>query len=80
MATPDDGLAAVVYGPSEVTTTVRGGATVTHRGTDRLSVPRERLAGRCSCKRAARFPLVLRIPGVGRRRQRHGERASPSRA
>ncbi len=41
MATPDDGLAAVVYGPSEVTTTVRGGKTVTDRGSDRLSVPRK---------------------------------------
>lgn len=62
MATPDDGLAAVAYGPSEVTGIVRGGvrATITEdteypfRGKIRFTVNPES---------AARFPLLLRIPG-----------------
>ena len=62
MATPDQGLAAIAYGPSEVSTLVKGGTSVTiseqteypFRDTVMLSL---KLAG------AATFPLVLRIPG-----------------
>ena len=62
MATPDGGLAAIAYGPSTVTANVAGNTAVTiqeetnypFRDTIRLTV---------KSARAARFPLVLRIPG-----------------
>ena len=62
MATPDEGLAAIAYGPSEVTTLVRGGVPVTlnedteypFRGAVTLTV---------KPARPARFPLVMRVPG-----------------
>ena len=62
MATADDGLAAVAYGPSEVHATVRGGVHASiveeteypFRDTIRLQVNLEKNAG---------FPLTLRIPG-----------------
>lgn len=61
-ATPDGGLAAMLYGPCEVTATVAGGAAVTIREvtgypfdeTVRLEL---KLAGPAS------FPLRLRVPG-----------------
>jgi DUF1680 family protein len=61
MATPDDGLAAVAYGPSEVTSAVRGGALVKiaedteypFRGTVRLKV---------NPSSPVWFPLELHIP------------------
>ncbi len=61
MATPDDGLAAIAYGPSEVRAQVKGGLTVgiveeteyPFRDTIRLQVnPTAETA----------FPLVLRVP------------------
>ncbi len=61
MASPDGGLAAVVYGPSEVKAKVAGGATVTiseatdypFDGTIRFTVQAEQ---------AVEFPLYLRVP------------------
>jgi hypothetical protein len=61
MATPDDGLAAVAYGPSEVNTSVKNGVHVSiteetdypFRGEIRLAVNPAAPAG---------FPLRLRIP------------------
>jgi DUF1680 family protein len=61
MATPDDGLAAVVYGPSEVVTTVRGGVNV--RIEEQTDYPfRESVSLTVRPDRPASFPLVLRIP------------------
>jgi hypothetical protein len=61
MATGDEGLAAVFYGPSEVQTTVKGGTKVViteeteypFKGSIRLVV---------KPAKPAQFPLVLRIP------------------
>ena len=61
MATPDDGLAAAVYGPSEVSTTVRGGVSV--RIEEQTGYPfRETVSLTVRPQRAASFPLALRIP------------------
>ncbi|HXA51308.1 MAG TPA: beta-L-arabinofuranosidase domain-containing protein, partial [Candidatus Acidoferrum sp.] len=61
MATPDQGLAAVVYGPSEVETTVRGGVTV--RIAEETGYPfRDTVSLIVRPERAATFPLELRIP------------------
>ncbi len=60
MATPDHGLAAVVYGPSEVRTTI-GGSAVTI--TEETGYPfRESIQLSLTLSAAARFPLALRIP------------------
>src|SRR6476646_3328812 len=61
MATPDAGLAAVVYGPSEVTTTVRGGTPVTVEETTDYPF-REAVSLELKMQRTATFPLALRIP------------------
>ncbi len=62
MATPDDGLAAIVYGPSEVTTVVRGGSSVTL--TESTDYPfRDTVNVTVKSARPAQFPLMLRIPG-----------------
>jgi hypothetical protein len=61
MATPDEGLAAVAYGPSEVETTVRGGVTV--RIEEETGYPfRDTISLIVRPERAATFPLALRIP------------------
>jgi DUF1680 family protein len=61
MATPDDGLAAVAYAPSEVSTVVRGGVRV--RVTEDTDYPfRETIRLRVQPSAAAEFPLVLRVP------------------
>jgi hypothetical protein len=61
MATPDQGLAAVVYGPSEVRTTVAGGVPITVD--ERTEYPfRDTVSLVVRPERPARFPLVLRIP------------------
>ncbi|MDE3167778.1 MAG: glycoside hydrolase family 127 protein [Acidobacteriota bacterium] len=61
MATPDEGLAAVVYGPSEVATTVRGGVAV--RIEEQTEYPfRESVVFTVRPARAAVFPVALRIP------------------
>ena len=61
MATPDGGLAAVVYGPSEVTTTVRGGTAVTVEEVTDYPF-REAVSLEVKMQGTARFPLALRIP------------------
>jgi DUF1680 family protein len=61
MATADDGLAAVAYGPSEVSTTVRGGVAVTVE--EQTEYPfRETVSLAVKPAKSATFPLVLRIP------------------
>jgi hypothetical protein len=61
MATPDQGLAAVAYGPSEVETTVRGGVTV--RIEEETGYPfRDTISLIVRPERATTFPLALRIP------------------
>jgi DUF1680 family protein len=62
MATPDSGLAAIVYGPSEVSTLVKGGTSVTIG--EQTEYPfRDSVTLSLKLARAASFPLVLRIPG-----------------
>ncbi|MBN1996833.1 glycoside hydrolase family 127 protein [candidate division KSB1 bacterium] len=61
-ATEDGGLAALVYGPSEVTAKVAGGQTVhfeekTHYPFD------EKIEFSIDCEQPVLFPLHLRIPG-----------------
>lgn len=61
MATPDGGLAAVSYGPSEVTAQVAGGPAVTIR--EETEYPfRESIRFTVESEGPVRFPLVLRIP------------------
>jgi DUF1680 family protein len=61
MATPDEGLAAVAYGPSTVTTTVTGGTTVSID--EQTSYPfRESILLTVRPTRTVRFPLMLRMP------------------
>ena len=61
MATPDEGLAAVVYGPSVVKTVVRGGVRVSV--SEETEYPfRDKVRLSISPEKPARFPLLLRIP------------------
>ena len=61
MATPDGGLAAIAYGPSEVSTTVRGDTPVTIE--EQTDYPfRDSLTFAIKLAKPAAFPLVLRIP------------------
>lgn len=61
MATPDNGLCAVMYAASEVTAKVADGATV--RITEETRYPFEdTLRFRVVTDRAATFPLYLRVP------------------
>jgi len=61
MATSDDGLAAVAYGPSEVHTTVRGGVPVSV--IEDTDYPfRDRIRLTVNPAKNAPFPLELRIP------------------
>jgi DUF1680 family protein len=61
MATPDDGLAAVAYGPSEVTTLVGSGVRV--RIVEDTEYPfRDTIQLKVSPETPVEFPLVLRIP------------------
>jgi hypothetical protein len=61
MATGDDGLAAVAYGPSEVHTTVRGGLLVSV--IEDTEYPfRDRIRLTVNPAKNAPFPLDLRIP------------------
>src|SRR6266849_249122 len=61
MATSDDGLAAVAYGPSEVHGVVRGGTKV-FIVEDTLYPFRDKISLSVSPEKPARFPLALRIP------------------
>jgi hypothetical protein len=61
MATPEGGLAAVAYGPSEVSTPVAGGVRVSINETTDYPF-RESVHLRLNASQPARFPLVLRIP------------------
>ncbi len=61
MATPDEGLAAVAYGPSEVTAQVGDGSTVTV--IEETEYPfRETIRFTLRTDVPVRFPLLLRIP------------------
>ena len=61
MATPDDGLAAMLYAPSEVSTVVRGGVRVTI--TEETGYPfRDTIQLAVNPAQIATFPLVLRVP------------------
>jgi hypothetical protein len=61
MATPDDGLAAIAYGPSEVRTVVRNGVRVTI--TEDTEYPfREKIRLLVSPDSSVAFPVTLRIP------------------
>lgn len=61
MATPDGGVAAMAWGPSEVAAPVRGGGTV--RIIEETSYPfRGDVKLRIDPSAAAEFPLALRIP------------------
>ncbi len=61
MATPDEGLAAMVYGPSEVTAAVKGGAKVTLTETTEYPF-RDAITITVNAASPALFPLALRIP------------------
>jgi DUF1680 family protein len=62
MATPGDGLAAVLYAPSKVTAKVASGEQVTI--TESTEYPFDGVISLAiSSKNDARFPLTLRIPG-----------------
>ena len=61
-ATPDKGLAALVYGPSGVKAKVGDGVEVEF--IEKTDYPfSERIEFTCKIKRSAKFPLHLRIPG-----------------
>jgi len=61
MATADDGLAAVAYGPNEVKTTVKGNVPVSI--TEDTDYPfRDEIRFTINPARATEFPLQLRIP------------------
>jgi uncharacterized protein len=62
MATGDGGLAAVAYGPSDVSTQVADGVPVSIRETTDYPF-RENVSLGVKMDRPAKFPLVLRIPG-----------------
>ncbi|MCL4402575.1 MAG: glycoside hydrolase family 127 protein [Acidobacteria bacterium] len=62
MGTNDDGLAAVAYAPSEVTSVVRGDVSVTI--SEETGYPfRDRIRMTVHTAKAAAFPLQLRVPG-----------------
>jgi hypothetical protein len=62
MATPDNGVAAILYNSSDVTVRVNGGKTVTLRQTTNYPFD-ERVEIKVRTASAAKFPLYLRIPG-----------------
>lgn len=61
MATPDNGLAAAIYAPGEVTAKVGDGA-VAHIVTDTNYPFEEQVRLSLGLDRSARFPLYLRVP------------------
>jgi DUF1680 family protein len=77
MATPDDGLAAIAYGPSQVRATVRNGVRVSI--TEDTEYPfREKIRLVVSPDSSVAFPLALRIPAwaAGASVSVNGKRAS----
>jgi hypothetical protein len=62
MATPDNGLAAVFYAPSNVTAKVGDGAEVTIQQTTQYPFD-DVISLKLKAERSASFPLLLRIPG-----------------
>jgi hypothetical protein len=65
MATPDHGLVAIAYGPSEVSTLVGEGTPVTIQ--EETDYPfRETVTLSVKTTQPVKFPLVLRIPGWAR--------------
>ena len=65
MQTPDDGLAAVAYAPSEARVAPHGAPVTVTLDTDYPF--RERLDITVAAERAVRFPLLLRVPGWSER-------------
>jgi hypothetical protein len=61
MATPDQGLAAIAYGPSEASTILKGGASVTLEETTGYPF-RDTVSIMVKLTSPVQFPLVLRIP------------------
>ncbi len=61
-ATPDRGLAAVIYGPSKVSTEVANGQKVTIREETRYPFE-ETIRFKIEVAKPVRFPLHLRVPG-----------------
>ncbi len=61
MATPDDGLAAVAYGPCSVTAKVKGGKTVTIEETTNYPFD-ETIRITVKTDKPVEFPIQLRIP------------------
>ena len=62
MATPDNGLAAVLYAPSQVTAKVGDGSEVTIHTETRYPFE-DSLRLQITTKKGVRFPLYLRVPG-----------------
>lgn len=61
MATPDDGLAAIAYAPSNVTAHAGGTAVTVEETTDYPF--RDTIRLKLTMAQPAEFPLVLRVPG-----------------
>ncbi len=62
MATDDNGIAAVMYGPSEVTARAAEGSEVTM--VEKTAYPFDgQITLEVACEKAAEFPLYLRVPG-----------------
>ena len=74
MATPDNGLAAVVYAPSTVKARVGAAGQVTIRQVDRLSLQRRHHAHRHAQRQPAAVPAAASHPVVGRGRHGHAQR------
>ncbi|MHC4543303.1 MAG: discoidin domain-containing protein, partial [Planctomycetota bacterium] len=62
LATPDNGLAAVLYAPSQVTAKVGNGTKVTIRETTQYPFD-EKIELTVKTPKSVRFPLYLRVPG-----------------
>jgi len=61
-ATPDGGLASIMYAPCNVTAHVKGGAEVTIQEDTNFPFD-DRIQFKIACSKSVRFPLHLRIPG-----------------
>jgi hypothetical protein len=61
-ATPDGGLASIMYAPCNITAHVKGGVEVTIQEETKYPFE-ERIRFKIACSKSVRFPLHLRIPG-----------------